>query len=465
MKLPTLARVKSWLSGPFNGAQEGAVRGPFFGQGELGHLFKIEQFGDGWQRHLNVSNGSGVAATQAAIAAYCNAFALMPASHKRKLAGGGYEEVDTSALARWLHRPNGFQTTAEFMSNGIRCLMEKGNAVAFGVRNDRNEITATVWATSFSTHIDPDTGALFYAGALNDGVTRPDVLVPARDVLHIRINAPISRPLLGVSPIVYCASSMCVNAQLSAFLNSYIANRASPSYVLSTDLVLNVDQTRQLRAAWDEQSKTIASGGTPIISGGLRPHQMGVAPGDEFLVENFNLTVEDIARAFSIPRALLGISETASNAEQLLRSWVSLGLGSLVETVEQQIEKFFDLGRADQVEFDSNALLRLDAEAQMRVIGEGVTKGILSADEGRALLGLPPISGGFGAIPTVQQQQIPLDLLHELHVADIDAKTKPEPEPVPVALEGEVVEEEEADPEVAKALVVAMFDKKRRRSA
>jgi HK97 family phage portal protein len=465
MKLRPLARLKNWLaSGPFNGAQEGAVRGPFYGMGELGNLFRIEQFGDGWQRHLNVGNGTGIAAVQAAVAAYCNAFTLMPATHKRQLPGGGFEEVTTSALSRWLYRPNGFQTMADFMANGIRVLMEKGNAVAFAARNDRQEIVATVWATSFSTHIDPETGALFYAGSLNDGVTRPDFLVPARDVLHIRINAPISRPLQGVSPLVFCASSLCVNAQLSAFLNAYIANRASPSYVLSTDLVLNVDQTRQLRAAWDEQSKTLASGGTPITSGGLRPFPRGVAPGDELLVQTFNLTIEDIARAFSMPRALLGISETAANAEQLLRSWVSLGLGSLVETVEQQIEKFFDLSRTDHVEFDSNALLRLDAEAQMRVLGEGVTKGILAADEARADLGRAPIPGGFGKIPTVQQQQIPLDLLHELHVADIAAKTKPEPAPV-VEEEPVEEEEEEVDPEVTKALVIAMFDKKRRRSA
>lgn len=470
MKLPALrindrlrSVVKSWLNGPFNGA-EGSYRGPFYGVGELGNSFVIERSADGWQRHLNVGNTVGVAAMQAAISAYTNAFALMPATHKRLLPGGGYEDVTTSALSRWLLRPNGFQTIADFMSNGVRQLMERGNAVGAAARNDRNEVVSVVWASSYGVHIDPDSGALFYSMSLNDGSSRPDFLVPARDVLHVRINAQLSRPLDGRSPLVFCAYSLAANAQLSSFLNAYLANRASPSYILSTDLTLNAEQMRQLRAAWNDQAQTLASGGTPVLSGGLKPHQMGVAPGDELLVQTFNLTVEDVARAFSMPRALLGIAETAANAEQLMRSWVSLGLGSLVEIVEQEIEKLFELPRQDQVEFDSNALLRLDAEAQMRVVTEGVTKGVLSADEGRARIGLAPVPGGFGAIPTTQQQQVPLDLLHEMHTAEISAKLKPEPQPV--AIEAETTEEEpEADPEVAKALVVAMLHQKRRRAA
>ena len=469
MKL--LDRIKSWAGWgtPFNGAQEGQWRGPFVGMGELGNPFAIERLGDGWQRHLSVNNTTGIAAMQAAIAAYTNAFSLMPAAHKRQLPGGGFEEITTSALSRWVLHPNGFQTMADFMANGIRQLMERGNVVGVAARNDRNEITAIIWASGYQPHIDPETGALFYAVTLNDGVTRPDYLVPARDVLHIRINAPVVRPLDGRSPLVFCAYSLAANAQLLAFLNSYLNNRASPSYVLSTDLVLNGDQIKQLRAAWDDQAAKLASGGTPILAAGLKPHQLGVAPGDALLVSTFNMTVEDIARAFSIPRALLGISETAANAEQLMRSWVSLGLGSMVEIVEQELEKLFDLPRVEHIEFDSNALLRLDAEAQMRVVTDGVIKGVLSADEGRARLGLAPIKGGFGKLPTVQQQQIPLDLLHELHTADIANKTKPKPEPPPIEPPTPPAEPEAAepppDPDVAKALVLSMLNEKRKRRA
>lgn len=451
-------RLKGWLMGP-----EGSWRGPFYGYGEQGGRSVFDPLEDGWQRNLGFTGDRDVSALQGAIAAHCNAFALMPVEHKRELPQGGFEVVKNSALARWLLKPNSFQTPAEFWANGIRELMESGNAVAFAVRNSRTEIVAAFWAQSWQTHIDPETGAIFYSLQPNDGTSIPDYIVPARDVLHLRINAPIYAPLYGRSPIQWCASTTCANAQLTSFLNSYLQNRASPSYVLTTDLQLNLDQIRQLRTAWDEQAARLKSGGTPVLASGLKPVQMGVAPGDALLVATFNLTVEDIARAFSMPRALLGISETASNAEQLLRVWISLGLGSLVEMVEQQIEKLFDLGPTNHVEFNSDALLRLDGEGLMRVAGEGVTKGILSPDEARARLGMAPIEGGFGSMPTMQQQQIPLDLLHSLHVAEIEAKAapEPEPEPVPVAAEIEAEPEPVADEETARALSKVLWIEKK----
>jgi len=345
----------------------------------------------------------------------------------------------------------------------IRQLLETGNAVAVLARNNRYEIVTSVPVNSYTLHTDPESGEIFYWASLADGRNQAQMMVPARDILHLKINAPIHDLMRGRSPIQFCASSLAANVQLMGFLNSYMANRASPSYALSTDLPLTGVQMKQLRDAWNEQSQALASGGTPIMGNGLKPVQLGVAPGDDLLVSTFNMTVEDVARAFNMPRALLGITETAANAEQLLRSWVSLGLGSMVELVEQAIEKSFDMAADEHVEFDHTAMLRLDSEAQMRVISEAVVKGIFSADEGRALLGLAPIPGGYGKVPAAQQQQVPLDLLHQLHMADLSAKLRPEPALEPAKdekpAEPEKVEGKSADPVVARALTADLLQR------
>jgi len=455
-------KVKSWLG---LGA-EGSWRGPFFGTGELGGRYGIEALGDGWQRNLSIGGrNASVAALQAAIGAHVSAFTLMPVAHKRKISGGGFEVVESSAITRWLRHPNAFQTLGEFMSVMIRQLLETGNAVAVLARNNRYEIVTSVPVNSYTLHTDPESGEIFYWASLADGRNQAQMMVPARDILHLKINAPIHDLMRGRSPIQFCASSLAANVQLMGFLNSYMANRASPSYALSTDLPLTGVQMKQLRDAWNEQSQALASGGTPIMGNGLKPVQLGVAPGDDLLVSTFNMTVEDVARAFNMPRALLGITETAANAEQLMRSWVSLGLGSMVELVEQAIEKSFDMAADEHVEFDHTAMLRLDSEAQMRVISEAVVKGIFSADEGRALLGLAPIPGGYGKVPAAQQQQVPLDLLHQLHMADLSARLRPEPEPAPEPAkdekpaEPEKVEDKSADPVVARALTADLLQR------
>lgn len=185
----------------------------------------------------------------------------------------------------------------------------------------------------------------------------------------------------------------------------------------------------QLRAAWEEQSKQVNSGRTPILGNGMKPVMLGAAPGDALLVETFNLTVEDIARAFSLPKSFLGIDETASNSANLIREWMALGLGSHVELWEQALERVFRLSADEHIEFDATVLLRLDPQAEASRLKELVTGSILSADEARAVLSLPPVEQGFGTVPMAQQQMIPLNLLAELHAATIDSKTAPPPAP------------------------------------
>lgn len=467
---PWLQKIKSWFGW---GGAEGSWRGPFMGIDATmgGSWHTLDSLEHPFQRSLVLGQRPGIAALHAAVAAYVNAFVVMIPSHVREHPNGGYEKVTNSALSRWLRRPNGWQTFAEFMSGMIGTLMTTGNAVAVVARNDRTEVQTAVQASGWSVYVDPESGGIFYGVTLNDGVTRKvDYMVPARDVLHLRINTTAGSPLQGRSPVEHCASSLVTNAQLSAFLNAYLANRASPSYALTTDANLTADQMRQLRTAWADQSKLLASGGTPILASGLKPVPLGVAPGDTLLADTFRLSVEDIARAFSIPRALLGIDETASNAEQLLRSWVSLGLGSMVEMVEQSIERLFELGREEFVEFDANSLLRLDAAAQVEMVARGVVSGIYSIDEGRARLGMMPVEGGYGAMPTQQQQQVPLNVLSELHTAAIASKLRAaEPKPEPAAAPEPKPEEAApskngADPEIVKALVVDLFAARRKSS-
>lgn len=456
-------RVKSWFGGPFNGAQEGGYRGPFSGMGELGGWYPIEAQGDGWQRHLRIDRNVAIAAVQSAIGTYANAMTAMPVGHFNE---GGTKKVTSSAFTRFAKAPTYWQTFAEWITEGERTLLETGNAIGYVERNDRTEVVRVVWAKNWSVHVETESGAHFYAVELPEqyGKHNPAQLIPARDILHMRVNVDgrVSS-LTGRSPLQWCAAAMATNATLSAFLVSYLNNRASPSYALTTDLTLTATQMQQLRTAWDEQSKVLKTGGTPIVGSGLKPVMLGVAPGDSLLVETFNMSIEDIARAFGMPKSLLGIDETASNAQVLVRQWVSLNLGGHVEMWEQALEKVFQMETGESVEFDTHALLRLSPNEEATRLKELVTGSVMSSDEARSVLSLPSVPGGYGKIPTAQQQQVPLNLLSELHAADIKSKTTPTPAPAPTpAPNPEPAPPKEADPDVAKALVISMLDYKRK---
>jgi HK97 family phage portal protein len=402
------------------------------GQAWSGRLFDIP-FGNGFERGLDPVRRQSIAACQAAQAKYADALVAMPLRHLQDKGPDGIVEVKSSAFTRWARSPTPWQTRAEWLYEGERALLETGNAVGLIIENNRFEVVSIVWAQHWAVHLEETTGDAYYSLSMPQrfGAHDPALLVPARSVFHIRINADGKRdPLRGRSPLEWCAYAMATNSTLSQFLVAWLSNRSSPSYALATDSSLSKEQMNQLRASWDEQTKQMASGGVPVMSSGLKPIQLGPAPGDQLLIDTFSMTVEDIARAFGLPRSLLGVDETASNSSNLIREWISLSLGAHIELWEQALERAFGFASNEHVEFDPDALLRLDPQAEASRLKELVTGGIMEVDAARAAIGLPPVEGGFGKVPAMQQQMVGLDLLAEIHTATIASKVAPKPEPV-----------------------------------
>jgi hypothetical protein len=92
---------------------------------------------------------------------------------------------------------------------------------------------------------------------------------------------------------------------------------------------------------------------------------------------------------------------------------------------EQALMKAFKFAPDEKVEFDPDALLRLDPQAEATRLKDLVTGGIMEVDAARAKIGLPPVEGGYGKVPAMQQQMVGLDLLTQLHAADIANKLNP----------------------------------------
>ena len=79
-------------------------------------------------------------------------------------------------------------------------------------------------------------------------------------------------PLVGDTPIAAALQDIAqANAMTQQQIQFYM-NQARPSAVLSTDLLLDKDQVQFVRDRWNEQSKGLNAGGTPILTAGLKPY-------------------------------------------------------------------------------------------------------------------------------------------------------------------------------------------------
>lgn len=395
-----------------------------------------------WQLGYDVESFSPSALVEACVSAYSQTVAMCPGDHWLSDDHGGRDRVTTSALCRILRQPNGYQSISDFMLNAVRSLYIDGNAYALAERNSRFEVSALHLMNSRnSMPMVSETGEVVYQLGGNivvDSLIGDQLFVPARDVLHIKLHSNMARNiLLGESPLVAVARDLALTDRMVAQQLAFYSNQARPGVTLSTDMVLTKEQVEIVRQRWDEQSKGLGSGGTPILTQGLKPVAVPQQTAEDMQLANvLKLADQRIALAFRIPLAILGLGGTGAATEDLMRQWIASGLGFCLNHVEETIGLFFGLkGQPDEyIEFDTRALLRSAFTTRVEGYVRGVQGGIFSPNEARAEFEMPAVEAGDE--PRVQQQVVPLSAANAIPAAPPapgapPAAGQPAPEIVP----------------------------------
>jgi HK97 family phage portal protein len=377
-----------------------------------------------WQQGRQPRWVGALPIVEACLAAYSQTAAQCPGGHFRRNSAGGWDRITTSALSRVLAKPNSYQTRSDFILNGVRSLLTHGNLYAYATRNDRYEVD--------ELHLlDPRLARAvrslevpgFYAYALNKyeipngPLVDVDQIVQPRDMLHIRLHTPRD-PLVGESPLSAAANATKLNSTIGGSLSRFYENMSRPSGVLSTEEKLTKEQVLRLREVWEQQSKSLATGGVPILSWGMKWQPLSMTAQDAQIIDAYKMSLRDICRVFRVPMMLVGEADQAAtfnNTETLMRFWLASGLGFLIDHLEVAIGDFFGLPANETVEFDTEVLLRSDLLARMDGLTKAVQGGIYSPNEARAKEGLPAVEDGDE--PRVQQQVVPLSYYREERAA------------------------------------------------
>jgi HK97 family phage portal protein len=238
--------------------------------------------------------------------------------------------------------------------------------------------------------------------------------VPQRNVLHIKLHCDqLRNPLVGQTPLQAAWLDAMTGSSLREQQLTFYQRQAKPGFVLSTDEMLDKDQTSALRDRWNEQTTGANVGGTPILGRGLKPIQIPTTNWrDAQLAEMMKLTDQEIAMAFRVPPQIVGLETRGGasygSAEAMMQAWISSGLGFCLNHVEEAIGQQFELrGQPDEyVEFDSKALLRSAFKDRIDGLTRGVQGGIFSPNEARNAEEYDSVP--FGNEPRLQQQVVPL---------------------------------------------------------
>ena len=235
----------------------------------------------------------------------------------------------------------------------------------------------------------------YIAGYVYSGASGESVAFAADEIVRLRYFNPMDE-YAGLSPMAPARLSVDMGRDALMGNRAGLVNDSSPGLFLETTESPTDDEAAEFYAKWDERLRGPANRRRPmILNGGVKPVQTGFSPKEMEYLSALRWTVEDVARAFNVPKPLLHDLERAtySNIETARRMfWETCVVPELRMFEEALNERLLPMfGDPNLVaEFDTSQVeaLRESESEKARRISIYVKAGVMSVDEARAELGL-----------------------------------------------------------------------------
>jgi HK97 family phage portal protein len=350
-----------------------------------------------------------------------------------------WEETTAAAFSPVLSKPNRYQTRIQFFESWMITKLRAGNAYILKERDNRNVVSALyVLDPNRVKPMVASDGSVFYELNTDNlaGIPVDRVTVPADEVMHDRINC-LFHPLVGMSPLYSTAAPAVRGLSIQQFSASFFGNAARPSGILTAPGNIDEATAGRLQNNWNSNYTGINQGRVAVLGSGVTWNALQQNAVDSQLIEQLKHTDETICTAFGIPAFMVGVKDPPNynNAELLDLQYYKQCLQSLIEHIELILSEGLGLIDAGyRAEFDLTGLFRMDSQTQITVLAEAVSKGILSPNEARRVLGYIDVTGGES--PMAQQQMFTLEALANranapaLTAAPAPTPAAPAPQPI-----------------------------------
>lgn len=326
------------------------------------------------------------------------------------------EVARQSPYAAVLKRPNHYQNRIQFLTYWMLSKLMRGNTYALKARDARGIVTALYLLDPMRVRplVSP-TGQVYYScqqDVLSD-ITEASVVIPAREIIHDVGFAPY-HPLCGFSPVYACGhaamQALSINRNASRLFNGGFQLGG----ILSAPGQISPDTAKRLERYWEENySGADNTGKIAVVGDGMKfdkPTVMSAV--DAQVIDQLKWDDEKIAAVHHVPGYMVGVGPLPSynNVEALGQQYYGQCLQYYFESIELCLTEGLEVESAGyEVEFDIEALTRMDSVQRMEMASKGVVGGVFKPNEARAKFNLPRVKGGDRVY--LQQQNWPLELL------------------------------------------------------
>jgi HK97 family phage portal protein len=316
-------------------------------------------------------------------------------------------------------KPNKRQTTQELLELGICHLSVAGNYYAHITKNARGEIIQiqpfnSAHSVSVNEQMD---NSVTYTVTFPNGNTRT---YNSEDILHIRGIA--YNTYKGLDMVDVASESLGLSTAEREHASTFYKNGSAPGGFLESKKTLTEGaQKRLIQQFEDRHLGTNKAHRLAVLEEGLTYKSAQVSLRESQLLESRKNSVEEICRIQGVPPQMIGYNTGISfnSVEEMNRFFYNSTLGALVTKFENALN--LHLPEGYRVRFDTSKFTRADASTTAEIVDKMFKSSMITINEGRERLGLPPVDGGdVFAVDTNN---------HTLGSIEDVQKIKPEQEP------------------------------------
>lgn len=324
----------------------------------------------------------------------------------------GIKEVDDNQSYIFCERPNRFMTAATFWATVEANRNHYGNAYVwirrelklkrYGGSYEIKDLwimpSDSVTVVMDNAGIFGNTGELYYY--YTDKNTGKYYVFPSRDVMHFKtsftFDGVVGKPVRRI-----LKDSIEGNLESQHFMNNLYKNGMTAKLALNYTGDLDDDMQEELVESFEKYTSGAENAGriVPVPIGfQLQPLDVKLTDAQFFELKKFSAL--QIAAAFGIkPNQLNNYEKSSySNSEsQQLSFYVDTEL-FILNNYEQEINfkaiKQYNPNSKRYFKYNEKSILRTDAKTQKDIICGYVNNGLYTVNQGKKLLGLPPVEGG-----------------------------------------------------------------------
>lgn len=312
--------------------------------------------------------------------------------------GGEWVQVENHPVIDLWHRPNNWMTSHEFWALALMHQELRGNFYSYKVRGGNGRVSELLPLMPTGVTVEQlyDWSIRYYVA---DKRARVSGTHSPREIFHCKWISDDG--VVGIPTITYHRESIGLALQTERHGASMFRNGTTLGLIFKHPGHLKQEAADRLRQGLQKFRGATNAGKNLVIEDGMTVEKLGMTADDAQFLETRQFQREEIASIFGVPPFMLGMTEKSttwgSGLETILRQFVTQSLQPRIDRLEQSLERHFlseSEQRTHEIRIDTDQLTRGTLGEQLRALGIGTDRGILSINEARSKIKMNAIENG-----------------------------------------------------------------------